>query len=78
MPESRGLPEIMQADDRYSGGEHVAAERSSDFPRVKRPAVLPGEHHARVDPGWPPREPLGRLLLTPRLEAGDGGRVECD
>jgi hypothetical protein len=41
-----GVPEIVQTDDRYSGGEHMTGERSSYFSRVKRSAVLSGEYQA--------------------------------
>jgi hypothetical protein len=71
-----GVPEIVQADDWYSGVEHVATERSSYLSRVKRPAILSGEHQAGVGPGRAPRESLGRLVLTPSLESCDGSRVE--
>jgi len=40
------VPEIVQADDRYSSVEHVTGERSRDFTRVKRSAVLSGEYQA--------------------------------
>jgi hypothetical protein len=71
-----GVPEIVQADHRQLGGQHVAGEGSGDLSGVKRPAVLPGEHQARVSPGRPPGQPLGRLHLAPGLEGGDGGRVQ--
>ena len=68
----------MQADDRQAGRQDMASEGSGDLPRMERPAVLPGEHETRVDPGRPPGQPLGRLVIAPGLEPGDGGRVEGD